>query len=183
MKKVKRGLFVGRFQPIHKGHVKAIINLMEKVDELIIIIGSALKSHDLTNPFTIGERVWMMKSALDEAQVDPSRHLILPVPDAIMHSVWVSQVISYSPPFDVVFSNEPLTRRLFKEKNIIVENVRFFQRNIYSSTEVRRRMLIGENWEELLPKIVVKIIILIDGVNRIRELAMSDSPFRRKKEL
>ena len=181
MKKVRRGLFIGRFQPLHKGHVEAIKSLMEKVDELIIIIGSTQLSHDLANPFTTGERVWMMKSALDEAEVDPSRYLILPVPDAIMHSVWVAQIISYSPPFDVVFSNEPLTRRLFKEADVAVENVRFFKRKIYSATEVRRRMLAGENWEELLPKVVVKIINEVDGVRRLRELATTDSPFGRKK--
>ncbi|MFB0514560.1 MAG: adenylyltransferase/cytidyltransferase family protein, partial [Candidatus Bathyarchaeia archaeon] len=38
---VKRGLFVGRFQPIHKGHVKAISDILKQVDELVIVIGSA----------------------------------------------------------------------------------------------------------------------------------------------
>ena len=33
---VKRGLFVGRFQPIHKGHVKAIKDVLKQVDELVI---------------------------------------------------------------------------------------------------------------------------------------------------
>ena len=183
MKKLRRGLLIGRFQPIHKGHVEAIKNLMEKVDELVIIIGSSQLSHDLGNPFTTGERVWMVKSALNEAEVDPSKYLILPVPDAAMHSVWVAKVISYSPPFDVVFSNDTLTRRLFEEADVDVEEIRFFQRKIYSATEVRRRMLAGENWKKLLPKSVVKIINEVEGVRRLRELAATDSPFGRKRSV
>lgn len=34
-----RGLFVGRFQPFHLGHLHVIKELLEKVDELIIAIG------------------------------------------------------------------------------------------------------------------------------------------------
>jgi nicotinamide-nucleotide adenylyltransferase len=181
LKKVRRGLFIGRFQPPHKGHLEAIKSLMEKVNELIIIIGSTQLSHDLTNPFTTGERFLMLKSALDEEKIDPLRYLIIPVPDAKMHSIWVSQILAYTPTFDVVFTNEPLTKRLFEEANIAVAKVRFYQRKVYSATEVRRRILADENWEVLLSKAVVEIIKEIDGVNRIKELAMTDSPFGRKK--
>ncbi len=39
----------------------------------------------------------------------------------------------------------------------------------------------GDVWEELLPNVIVKIINEIHGVRRLRELATTDSPFRRKK--
>ena len=49
---MKRGLYVGRFQPFHNGH-KAVIDLLcNEVDELIIGIGSAQMSHDIRHPFT-----------------------------------------------------------------------------------------------------------------------------------
>ena len=57
------------------------------VEELIIIIGSSQLSHELNNPFTTGERICMMKSALDEAEVNPNNYIILPIPDATMHSI------------------------------------------------------------------------------------------------
>ncbi len=76
MKQRKRGLFIGRFQPPHKGHIKVIQNLLAKVEELIIIIGSSQISHELDNPFTTGERICMMKSALDEAEINPYKYLI-----------------------------------------------------------------------------------------------------------
>jgi len=181
LKQRKRGLFIGRFQPTHKGHIKAIKSLLMKVDELIIIIGSSQLSHELDNPFTTGERICMMKSALDEAKVHPNKYLILPIPDATMHSIWVAQILSYTPPFEVVFSNDPLTRRLFQEAKVLVHNIEFFQRKIYSGTEVRRRMLADEDWKVLVPKVVTDIITEIDGVQRLIELAKTDSPFGRRK--
>jgi len=36
----KRGLFVGRFQPFHKGHLRAVKDILGKVDELVIVVGS-----------------------------------------------------------------------------------------------------------------------------------------------
>ena len=49
---VKRGVFIGRFQPFHNGHLEAIKKLLIEVDELIIMIGSSQYSHSFDNPFT-----------------------------------------------------------------------------------------------------------------------------------
>ena len=78
---VRRGLFVGRFQPPHKGHLKAMKDILEEVDELIIVVGSSQYSHTKENPFTTGERVAMIRQALTEEGVDSSRYWIIPVPD------------------------------------------------------------------------------------------------------
>lgn len=174
-------LYVGRFQPLHKGHVEAIKYVIGKADELVIAIGSAEKSHSLDNPFTAGERLRMLRASLFELKIEPSKYYLIAVPDAPMHSVWVSQLLSYLPPFDLVYTNEPLTSILFRESNIKVEGIPFFQREAYSATEVRRRILAGENWKELLPKRVIKIIEEIGGVERLRELATSNSSEVKKK--
>ncbi|MCS7116278.1 MAG: nicotinamide-nucleotide adenylyltransferase [Nitrososphaerota archaeon] len=171
---VRRGVFVGRFQPFHKGHLQVILELLKNVDELIIIIGSSQKSHELDNPFTTGERLTMIRESLRDAGVDDSRYWLIPVPDVDMHTLWVAQVLSYTPKFEVVYSNEPLTRRLFKEAGLRVESITFIKRNIFSATEIRRRMLSGENWEELVPQRVAAIINEIGGVERIKELSKKD---------
>lgn len=152
---------------------------MKNVKELIIIIGSAQKSHEVGNPFTSGERMMMLKLAFHDVGIPASKCFFIPVPDLHMHSIWVAQVISYSPHFNVVYSNDPLTRRLFNEVGIKVEKIPFFCREIYSSTEVRRRMLVDEDWRELLPKNVSKLIDELGGVERIKDLAMTDSPYKR----
>ncbi|MFZ0222198.1 MAG: adenylyltransferase/cytidyltransferase family protein, partial [Candidatus Nitrosopolaris sp.] len=38
---MSRGIFVGRFQPFHLGHMATIKFALEKVEELVIVIGSA----------------------------------------------------------------------------------------------------------------------------------------------
>jgi len=171
---VKRGLFVGRFQPFHLGHLAAIKDVLKEVEELVIVIGSAQYSHNLNNPFTAGERLIMVRKALEEAGIDYSRVWVVPVPDAHLHMMWVSAVEGYTPSFSVVYSNEPLTRRLFIEAKYRVKSIRFHERKLYSSTEIRERMLKGESWEKLVPKGVVAFIKEIDGVNRLRDLTKSD---------
>ena len=178
-----RALIVGRFQPLHMGHVKAIEYTIRKIDELVIVIGSAQASHSLDNPFTAGERIMMLRVALNEMRINPLKYYLIPVPDALMHSVWVSEIIAYSPPFKVVYSNEPLTSRLFKEFGIKVQKIPFFQREVYSSTEVRRKMIAGESWKALLPQSVVKIIEEINGVERLKELTLSDSITKKSSNL
>jgi len=170
----KRGLYVGRFQPFHLGHLSAIKEVLKEVDETVIVIGSAQYSHNLSNPFTAGERLVMVREALEECEVDYRRVWIVPVPDVHLHMMWVSSLEGYTPRFDVVYTNEPLTRRLFTEAGYEVKPIRFFDRKLYSSTEIRKRMVKDENWEKLVPKSVAAFIREIDGINRLKDLSKSD---------
>ena len=169
-----RGLYVGRFQPFHLGHLEAIKDVLKELEELVIVIGSAQYSHNINNPFTAGERLVMIRRALLEAGLDYSQLWVVPVPDVHLHMLWVSALEGYTPRFDVVYSNEPLTRRLFMEAGYKVKGVRFFQRKTYSSTLIREKMLTGESWTKLVPKSVADFINEIDGVNRLRDLARTD---------
>ena len=169
-----RGLYVGRFQPFHTGHLNAIRDVLKEVEELVIVIGSAQYSHNINNPFTAGERLVMIRRALKEAKMDDSRLWMVPVPDVHLHMLWVSALEGYTPRFDVVFSNEPLTRRLFTEAGYKVKSIRFFERKLYTSTLIREKMLKDESWTTLVPKSVADFIAEIDGVNRLRDLNRTD---------
>jgi nicotinamide-nucleotide adenylyltransferase len=171
---VNRGLFVGRFQPFHLGHLEAIKSVLKEVDELVIVIGSAQYSHKVHDPFTAGERLVMVRRALAEAKVDPSKLWIVPVPDVHLHMLWVSAVEGYTPKFNLLYSNEPLTSRLFREAGYQVKGTPFFTRKQYMSTVVREKMLKDGAWRELVPKSVADFIDEIDGVNRLRDLAKTD---------
>jgi nicotinamide-nucleotide adenylyltransferase len=169
-----RGLYVGRFQPFHLGHLEAIKRILEEVEELVVVIGSAQYSHNKANPFTAGERLVMIWSALEEAKVDYSRVWVVPVPDVHLHMMWVSAVEGYTPKFQIVYSNEPLTKRLFMEAGYKIKSIPFIERQLYSSTLVREKMLLGESWTTLVPKSVTDFIAEIDGVNRLRDLNRTD---------
>ena len=171
---VKRGLFVGRFQPFHKGHLEAIKDVFKEVDEVGVVIGSAQYSHRKDNPFTAGERVTMIRKALEEAEIPAARWWIVPVPDVHVHMVWVAEVVGYVPKFDVVYSNDPLTKRLFLEAGFKVKPFPLHKREVYSATEIRERILNGKDWKTLVPKSVVKIIEEIGGVQRLQDLARTD---------
>jgi len=175
---VRRGLFVGRFQPFHKGHLWAAEHILKEVDELVIVVGSAQYSHREDNPFTVGERITMIRKALEEAGVSASRCWVVPVPDLGIHMLWVAEVVGYTPKFEVVYVNEPLTKRLFVEAGFKVKPVPLHQREVYDATEIRERMLKGKNWKALVPKSVTQFIEEIDGIQRLKDLTKTDKTER-----
>jgi nicotinamide-nucleotide adenylyltransferase len=165
---LKVGLFIGRFQPFHNGHLSAVRYALKRVDYLYIVIGSAQKSHQRDNPFTAGERMAMVKDALDGNGIDPKKWMMIPIPDAVSHAVWVATVKSMVPKFDKVFSNDSLTVWLFREERIPTFVVPYLNRKEYSATEVRNRILERKDWQKLVPPQVAKHIVRLNGVQRVR---------------
>ena len=170
-----QALFVGRFQPFHYGHLYAIETILEECDSLVLVVGSAQMSHQHDNPFTAGERIEMIRAALNAANIPTDRYLIIPIPDAAAHRVWVSAVESQTPRFDIVYSNQSLTKRLLVEAGYEVRPIDLYKRGKYEAAEIRHRILKGEDWSDLVPPDVHRIVLEIDGENRIRDLAKSDS--------
>ncbi len=168
-----RGLLIGRFQPFHKGHVYVVKKVLKGVDELIICIGSAQLSHTLDDPFTAGERLMMIANSLAENGIE-KHYYIIPIQDVNNNSLWVSHVSSLTPPFAKVYSGNTLVKRLFSEVGVKVTTPPLFNRKEYSGTEIRRRMLKGEPWEDLVPKEVMRVIKEVQGIKRIHNLAKSD---------
>ena len=117
----------------------------------------------------------MIRHALEDADV---MHYAIPLEDLQRNAVWVSHIISMTPPFDVVYSNNPLVVRLFEEAGITVEQPPMYQREGYSGSEIRRRMLADEDWKELVPVEVVDVIDEIDGVNRLKSVSRSDKSYK-----
>jgi len=171
---VKRGLLIGRYQPFHYGHLYVVKEVLKEVDELIIGIGSAQVSHTLENPFTAGERILMISKALMDEGISPSRYLIVPIPDIWNNALWVSHVRALTPPFQIVYTGNPLAWRLFKEAGFEVKSPPLYDRAKYSGTEVRKRMLEGGDWKSLVPPAVAKVIEEIGGVERLRDISKSD---------
>jgi nicotinamide-nucleotide adenylyltransferase len=171
---MSRGLYVGRFQPFHLGHLHAVKHILSHVDEAVIVIGSAQYSHRLDNPFTAGERLTMIRKALNEAKIPPSNYWLIPIRDMNVHMMWVAEVRGYTPDFQSVYSNEPLTTRLFMEAGFPVKPIPFSKRRLYLATEIRERMLHNKSWTDLVPDSVAAFIQEIDGVNRLQDLSKTD---------
>jgi nicotinamide-nucleotide adenylyltransferase len=164
------GLLIGRFQPLHSGHLAAIQYALKSVDQLYILVGSSQKSHEANNPFTAGERILMIRNSLIDKRIDAKRYLIIPVPDAIGHAVWTAFIDQVVPEYDIVFSNNRLTVQLFREKGVKVIQPPLFQRKTYSATEVRRRIIEEEDWKSLVPPATIKVIEPIIRKGRFKGL-------------
>jgi nicotinamide-nucleotide adenylyltransferase len=167
-----RGCTIGRFQPYHRGHHRLIETISEDVDELVLGIGSAYDSHVANDPFTAGERLMMCTQALEDVDL---RTYVVPIEDIDRHAVWVSHVESLCPRFDVVYANNPLVVQLFEEAGYEVRRSPLYDRQVYSGTEIRRRMCAHEDWRTLVPDAVVDVIEEIDGVERLREIHGTDT--------
>ena len=168
------GLFIGRFQPFHKGHLATVKFALRQVDQLVIVVGSAQKSHEPKNPFTAGERIRMIKESLDSEKVDVGKILIIPIPDVDVHSLWTQQVDILVPKYDVVFANDPFTLMLFRERGVKTIEAPLVDRTNMQATEIRSRMAMGRKWEILVPVAVVRIVKEINGVERVKTIAGHD---------
>ncbi len=164
-------LFIGRFQPFHRGHLFMTRRILEDFDQLIIGVGSAQYSHTRDNPFSYEERSTMIGLAFEMEGLDGCR--IQPIDDVHDHSTWVSFVGSVVPSFGAVFSNDPLTIRLFQEKGHDVRELPLHNREDLSGTEVRERMASGRVWENLVPNAVADYIKDIKGAERVMDLQAS----------
>ncbi|GAA0305073.1 nicotinamide-nucleotide adenylyltransferase [Halarchaeum salinum] len=166
-----RGFYIGRFQPYHQGHHRVVADIAEEVDELVVGIGSADQSHSVRNPFTGGERIMMITKAL--ADLDLVTYAV-PLEDINRNAVWVSHVRSMSPNFDVAYSNNPLVVRLFEEAGIEVRGSPMFDREVLRGTEIRERMIAGDEWGDLVPDAVESVVAEVDGIERIRQVSDTD---------
>ena len=167
-----RAFVVGRFQPFHNGHLHVIKEILQDYSSVIIGIGSAQYSHTMENPFTAGERHLMISNSLESAGI--LNFYIIPIEDVNSNPLWVAHVESLTPNFEAIYSNNPLVRRLFKEKGYDVKAVKLTNRDEWSGTKIREKMLKGLKWEDQVPIEVSNIIKEIDGVERIQELAEDD---------
>jgi len=164
-----KALFIGRFQPFHKGHAIVLQRLSTKYDELIIGIGSAQYHDSSDNPFSDQERKQMITQTLQKMGIQNYR--IVFIPDIHDPPHWVDHVCSLVSDFDIVVTNNPLTRTLFSQKGFVVKGSAYVNRKLYSGKEIRRRIIKDEPWQELVPDEVARLIQNVHGVERIKNLA------------
>lgn len=163
-----RAFVVGRFQPFHNGHMGSVKYVLEEFDDIIIGIGSAQYSHTPENPFTGGERHLMISRALEKEGI--TRYYLVPVTDVNQYGLWVAHVELLIPPFEAIFSNNPLSLRLFSEKGYRAETMPLYNREKCSGANIRKLMVEDGNWEDYVPSEVARTLNEIDGINRLKDL-------------
>ena len=99
---LKAAAMIGRFQPFHLGHLGLVRQILNENGEIIIVIGSSQANYTPKNPFTAGERVWMIRDTLIESKIDMSKVFMVNANDDENNSRWFSNIKSVSPPFKIL---------------------------------------------------------------------------------
>ena len=82
------GVYIGRFQPLHKGHLNIITEGLINNDLFIVIIGSAGK-HDSKNPFNAEIRERFIFNSIEEYDFNLLKKLTIAKLDAIeVKEIW-----------------------------------------------------------------------------------------------
>ncbi len=167
-----RALIVGRFQPYHLGHHEAIKKILKEVNELVIVVGSSQNSFELNDPFTAGERIEMISLALKKEELF-EKTFIVPIDDIQQYGLWASKVISYTPEFDLVYTNNPIVKQLFEREGIEVKSMVSNLKEI-DSTKIRKAMTMNKNWKKFLPKPVIDYLCELDCVKRMKAIIQEE---------
>ncbi len=168
----KRALFIGRFQPFHRGHLDALKQILEhkdKFDEIIIAIGSAEDEFLPANPLTAGERMEIIDLAIREAGMPKEKFWIIPVRNINEYSLWPHHVIRLCPSFEAVFSGSKIVQTLFRntDKKIIPLEMRIS----VSATSVREKVRMEEPLEKHLLPSVIRYLEGIHFRERLMEIS------------
>ena len=102
------GLLIGRFQPFHLGHLRALQFALSRVDNLWVGLGSSNKVADSNNPFSADERRQMILSSIDSSMTE--RISLYPIPDLDNHIKWIEMINDIVPRFETIFSNDDLNK-------------------------------------------------------------------------
>ena len=85
-------VYIGRFQPLHLGHLDTIVSALQQSDKVIIVLGSANSPRTIKTPFTIKERIEMIQSCFNG--IDFSRIHFLPIEDQLYNNAnWLASVL------------------------------------------------------------------------------------------
>ncbi|MFX1313175.1 MAG: nicotinamide-nucleotide adenylyltransferase [Promethearchaeota archaeon] len=167
----KIALFIGRFQPLHHGHIYVIKEILKRYEIIKIGIGSSQLSHTLNNPFTKEERKEFVNAAFEKRNISSKQFQIFYIPDIFNAKKWVDHVISIVGELDSVVSNSDWVRELFHNKAINVEKKITIFKKKFNGNNIRN-LIIQNNkkWKNLVPNEVIELIQEYNGINRIKSL-------------
>lgn len=162
------GLLVGRFQPFHLGHLHALEFALSKVDKLFVGLGSSNRPPQKDNPFTARQRETMIWSSINDKMKE--RISIYSIPDFDDHIKWIEAISKIVPQFDLVFSNDELTRHLYSHRSCQVVSIPFLNRPELSGTNIRDLIISDKPWAELVPPGTRDFLTATDAKEHLRNL-------------
>jgi nicotinamide-nucleotide adenylyltransferase len=147
---------------------------LDRFDELVLLIGMADESHTVRNPFTAGERIWMIREALKEAGVGLDRVITATVPTMSVYVGHALYIVNLVPHVHAIITRNPVIAQVFRDVGLEVVLPPEFNREKYRGTTIRHLMLTNGDWETCVPEKVAEIIKYLNGVERIKQAGSKD---------
>ncbi len=174
MKKYKVGIFIGRFQPFHLGHLEAIKQALQICDRLIVIIGSANKNFALDNPLTSKERKKVLKLIWNREKLRDKILEVKTLNDCEDNLDWMKQVVKISKKFDVVIGNNSLISVLAKYLGFPIFYPKLTKREKLQGKVIRKNILEGKKWQNLVPYYELELLEEFKIEERLKDLVKKD---------
>ena len=177
----KTGLFIGRFQPFHPGHLDIIKKILKHNKHIILAIGSAEKNYVPENPLTAGERILIIDETLKAEKIDPAKYTIIPVRNINNYALWVDHLNLYVPPYDKIYTGSSIVKACYEGAQSKHKLVKIKRKRPVSATEIRTSMLEGTtNWESLVPPRTAKLLTKMKIPRRLRQIekTMTDTKYK-----
>lgn len=127
---------IGRFQPLHYGHVYLIKQAAKMAKKITIGIGSAnIKDED--NPFTAEQRLYMLRKAMTrEGLTDQIKQFVF-LDDNPDDNIWINQTLEKIGTVEAVVGNNDWVNSCFKSVGLASQEVPLLQRGIYEGRKIR----------------------------------------------
>ncbi len=177
----KTGLFVGRFQPFHLGHLDIIKKILKQNDHIILAIGSAERNYVPENPLTAGERVLIIDETLKAEKINPANYTIIPIRNIDNYALWVDHMNLYVPPYDRIYTGSNIVKACYEGAQSKHKLVKIKRKRPISATEIRDSMLLGtKEWHTLVPPRTAELLEKMKIPRRLRHIqkTMSDTKYK-----
>lgn len=148
-----KAVFVGRFQPFHKGHLSAVLALLKKYS-VIICIGSAEASRTNKNPFTAPERERLIRASLRAAGARGAE--IIKLKDSHSDKKWAEALLRKTGPVQAAATGNSLVSGPLRQAGVKIIPIK--KKYKISATKIRALMRAGKSWEKFVPKAEVPIL-------------------------
>ncbi len=155
--KPKLGVVIGRFQPLHNGHVAIITEALNQCEKVLVLIGSATESPNYKNPLSSELRRNILEATF------PKKLSILPLRDLPTDGEWIQETIGYINSFEEdptkVMMYTGAKDAEYYTKNFIypVTEVAGITGDV-SGTEIRRHMYVNHVAADMIPQAAAKAL-------------------------
>jgi nicotinamide-nucleotide adenylyltransferase len=155
-----KAVFLGRFQPFHLGHHKVIEKYSKKYD-LTLVIGSADKSRTEKNPLTVEEREKVIRECYPDIEIV---YLDDTEKTEEGNREWMKKLDEQTEAGKIITQNSLVKKLSEKHSDMEIVEQDLFDEEIYSGTEIRRRIRSGEEWRYLVPDCSVELIDRLEEI-------------------